>query len=202
MKLYWAILALVFGSVAASGGTLFFVASFSQDDNVVLIPFSTLGSTLVTMETTSFGSGAKGFEPVLTLYDGSGNLLLQDSTGGTAPSSCGGRAIDPFSGFCLDAVISQVLPTGSYTLALTEWDNIPSGPTLADGFPDTGTGNFTGSEFGCGAGGFFLFDCTQRTAGWAVQIQGAAVPEPATMGLSGIGILALILAAAKLRRNA
>jgi hypothetical protein len=199
--MYWVILALVCSTVTAAGGTLTSVGTFTQDDNVALIPFSTSGPTLVTMQTTSFGDGTKGFEPVLTLYDGTGNLLFQDSTGGTAPSSCGGRAIDPFSGFCLDALISQVLQTGSYTLALTEWDNIPSGPTLADGFPDTGAGNFTGKEFGCGAGGFFLFDCSQRTPAWTVQIQGT-IPEPGAMGLCGIGILALILAAARRRRNA
>lgn len=190
---------LLCNCLGASATTLFFAGTFSEDDNVALISFATNDAT-VTIQTSSFGNGVKGFEPVLTLYDGAGNLLFQDSTGGTAPGACGSRAIDPFSGFCLDASIQQFLPTGNYTLAVTEWDNIPSGPTLADGFPDTGLGNFTGTEFGCGAGGFFLFDCSQRTSVWAVQIIGT-VPEPAALSLTGIGALALFSAGWKRRRR-
>jgi len=168
--------------------------NFTADDNVVLIPFTVALNGAVTIQTSSFANGSVGFEPVLTLYDGLGNLFLQDATGGTTPGGCGLRGIDSTSGFCLDAVISALLNAGSYTLALTEWDNIPGGPTLADGFPQTGNGNFTGSEFGPGSGSFLLFNGSQRTSAWALSIDGADVPEPATFGLACAALIALTAA--------
>jgi hypothetical protein len=72
-------------------------------------------------------------------------------------------------------------------VALTEWDNVPSGPTLGDGFPQTGNGNFTGPEFIGAPGAFILFDGSQRTDHWSLQIIGAdaaKVPEPATATLT------------------
>src|SRR5262249_45969347 len=155
--------------------------TFSQDEDVVLIPFTNANLSLVTIQTTSFALG--GFEPVLTVYDSLGNFLFQDATGGVAPGSCGGRGSCSGCGGCLDALISQTFAAGDYTIALTEWDNIPNGPTLGDGFPQTGNGNFTSTEFGCGPGSFFLFDCSQRSADWALTINGQDVvtPEPGTM---------------------
>lgn len=159
-----------------------------MDDDVVLIPFSVASTSTVTIQTTSFAVG--GFEPVLALYDGSGNLLLLDSTGGTVPSNCGSRAIDPVSGFCLDAFIQGSLNPDNYTIALTEWDNIPNGPTLADGFPQTGNGNFTGPEFLGSPGSFILFDGTQRGSNWALDVNGVpSVPEPGTAALVMFGLV-------------
>ena len=137
--------ALVLPAVALAG-PITVSGNFAQDEDVVLIPFTVPTLGVVTIRTTSFADGSTGFEPVLTLYDSAGNLLLQDATGGTVPAGCGLRSIDPTSGYCLDALIQSPLNAGSYTLALTEWDNIPGGPTLADGFPQTGNGNFTGPE--------------------------------------------------------
>ena len=176
--------ALVLPAVALAG-PITVSGNFAQDEDVVLIPFTVPTLGVVTIRTTSFADGSTGFEPVLTLYDSAGNLLLQDATGGTVPAGCGLRSIDPTSGYCLDALIQSPLNAGSYTLALTEWDNIPGGPTLADGFPQTGNGNFTGPEFLGSPGSFILFDGSQRNSDWALQIDGLDVPEPATAGLAG-----------------
>lgn len=188
-------------SFSLSATTLSFSGNFSSDDDVVLIPFTVSNTGLVLIQTTSFAASL-GFEPVLTLYDASGNLFLQDATGGTTPGGCGVRSIDSSSGFCLDAVIQSILNAGNYTLALTEYDNIPGGPTLADGFPQTGNGNFTGPEFLGGPGSFILFNGDQRTSDWALTIdtpgEGSVVPEPGTLGLTGTGLFAI---AAALRRK-
>ena len=203
MKRMFFFLALaVFASAGAFADS--FSGNFAMDDDVKLIPFSVVSSSLVTMETTSFGDGSKGFEPVLTLYDGSGNLFLQDSTGGTAPGGCGARSIDPVSGFCLDAFIQALLGPGSYTLALTEADNVPNGPTLADGFPQAGNGNFTGPEFLGQPGSFILFDGSQRNSDWALQINSrglAPVPEPGTAALLLSGVIGLRFKRWKVSRN-
>jgi len=188
-------------TLAASGtlpaGTLSMNGNFVHDDDVVLVPFVISGASLVTMQTLSFADGSLGFEPVLTLFDGAGNLLFQDATGGTAPAGCGARAIDSVSTFCLDAYIQQILGPGSYTLALTESDNVPSG-TLSDGFPHTGDGDFTGVPFG--GGPFFLFNGDQRTSAWALEIDGAAVPEPGTFTLLGSILLGSTLLRLRSRR--
>jgi len=188
------LLTCAFGSAAP----LIFSGNFNFDDDVVLIPFLVPSTNTVTISTSSFGDGSGGFEPILTLFDGAGNLIAQDTTGGTLPFGCGSRAIDPISGFCLDGFIQGLLNAGNYTLALTEWDNIANGPTLADGFPQTGNGNFTGPEFLGGLGSFILFDGSQRNSNWALQITGADVPEPGTAGL----MLCAGLAMALLRRRA
>jgi PEP-CTERM motif len=190
---------LLTGSTHLIASTLSFSGNFSTDDVVVLIPFMVVNSGPVVIQTTSFAA-SDGFEPVLTLYDASGNLFLQDATGGTTPGGCGVRSIDSVSGFCLDAVIQNFLNAGAYTLALTEYDNIPGGPTLADGFPQTGNGNFTGPEFLGSDGSFILFDGEQRTSDWALNIDVsgepvAPVPEPAPLGLIGIGLMASLFAA-------
>jgi hypothetical protein len=187
-------------SVPLSAGTLTYSGHFGFDDDVVLLPLSVSGNTLVTIQTTSFASGVVGFEPVLTLFDGAGNLLLQDSTGGTQPFGCGARSTDASSGFCLDAYIQTMLGTGTYTIALSEWDNIPGG-TLSDGFPQTGNGNFTGPEFLGGPGAFILFNGSQRTDNWALQIDGVVTPEPASAMLLGIALLSLA-GTRRLRLNA
>jgi hypothetical protein len=180
-----------------------FSGNFTTDDNVVLIPFTVVTSSIVTMQTTSFGDGSGGFEPVLTLFDGAGNFLYQDATGGILPFGCGARAIDPISGSCSDAYIQAPLSPDTYTLALSEWDNIPSGPTLADGFPQSGNGNFTGTEFLCGAGGFFLSDCSQRNTNWTVEIEGSGLlgaPEPMPVALITPAILMTVVAARRRRK--
>jgi hypothetical protein len=183
---------LAFASTASlSAASLSFSGNFTADDNVVLIPFTVSSMNPVTIQTISFANGSLGFEPVLTLYDAAGNLFLQDATGGTTPGGCSGRSIDAVSGYCLDGLIQNVLNPGSYTLAITEYDNIPGGPTLADGFPQTGNGNFTGPEFAGKTGAFILFDGTQRTSAWALSIAGADAPEPAAFALAGAGLLAL-----------
>ena len=181
-------------AAASSAATLTFSGSFSADDNLVLTPVLLVSPGLVIFQTTSFADGSLGFNPVLALFDGSGNLLQVDQ-GGTVPA-CGGRSIDAASGYCLDAYIQTNLVAGNYTLALTEWDNLPNGPMLADGFSEMGNGNFTGPNALGTPGSFILFDGSQRSSQWALQLSGAGlaeVPEPASVGLVGCALLAALV---------
>src|SRR5690242_7963295 len=100
-------------SAAAQCGTFSFSGNFSQDDDITTISIALTAPGTLNVQTLSFAGGTAssgatiapgGFEPVLSLFDASGALLALDSVGGTAPSACGGRGIDPGSGFCLDAL--------------------------------------------------------------------------------------------------
>jgi hypothetical protein len=80
---------------------------------------------------------------------------------------------------------------GSYQVVVTEQDNTPNGPTLADGFALDGAGNFTGGPFIDDGGNqrtsFFDF-----TVGQVNSAQSADVPEPSPALLLAIA-LALFL---------
>ena len=176
--------------------------TFTFDSDTLLLPLSVITPGQVTIFTTSFGDGSGGFEPVLTLFDGSGNLYLQDATGGTT-GNCGSRAVDNISGFCLDAFIQANLAAGSYTVALSESDNIPGG-ALADGFPQPSGTNFTGPEFLGAPGSFILFNGAQRNNNWALEIDttgtAAIAPEPGTFPILA-SVFASALFAMRLRRQ-
>jgi uncharacterized protein (TIGR03382 family) len=183
-----------------------FSGVFTQDDNILVIPFRLDSTTAVVLRTWSFAGGvnansqtipAGGFAPVLSLFDETGSLLASDHNGGTG--ACGPRAEDPASHFCWDAYLDPTLTAGNYTLTLTEDDNIAAGATLADGFTEEGNGNFTGPLF-LGPGGtglsFILADGSARTAQWAVDLEGVSaayvVPEPAPALLAFAGLLWLL----------
>ncbi len=174
---------------------LSFAGNFSSDDQILTIPFVLGAPGTVTLDTTSFASG--GFEPVLSLFEGTGaqTLIGQDTIGGTAPGGCGGRGIDGGSGYCLDALLEQSLNAGTYLLALTESDSIANGPGFLDGFSQQGQGNFTGPEFTGSAGSFLLFDGTQRSSAYLVNLTGdnlsSPTPEPFSAGLIAVGFAAV-----------
>ncbi len=94
-----------------------------------------------------------------------------------------------------------MLAAGSYTVALTQYDNTVLGPNLSDGFSRAGQGNFT-SAFGCTNGSFCdtsdIDPFNNRTNAWALDIlqvehaQLQDVPEPATLALCGAGFLMLV----------
>jgi hypothetical protein len=176
-----------------------YTGNFSGDGDIFTAGFVLAAPGSVTLRTWSFAGGtnaagsvipAGGFAPVVSLFDAAGNLLQFDD-GGVAPVGCGARAIDPASGFCLDGFIQGVLGPGSYTVILTEWDNTPNGPTLADGFLEDGNGDFTGGPFFLNAGAGF-----QRTSAWALDVSGIAAPEPSPAILTVLALLGFALAAA------
>jgi hypothetical protein len=177
------------GMVAAGdASSISYGGNFTQDDNLVTLDFELNSAAAVTLRTWSFAGGtnafgaiipAGGFAPVLSVFDEEGmeDLLALDRDGGAGP--CGPRGADPGSGFCWDAYLNVSLAAGSYVLALTEDDNTPNGPTFADGFFQSGQGNFSASEFGGPPGSqFILADGSQRTSFWAVDLIGVTIPPP------------------------
>jgi hypothetical protein len=159
--------------------------NLNSDDDVLKLPFHVYTPQWVEMRTTSYAQG--GFDPILALFDGAGNLLLQNDNGvGPPPFSCD-VSTDPNTGFAFDACLSLHLDPGDYTVALAQYDNFANGPTLADGFFEEGYPNFTYDYLG--------FNCSNqqfcgnldenRSSGYGLIVR---VPEPASLALIGFGM--------------
>jgi hypothetical protein len=182
----------------ASANTVNFSGTFSQDDNVEFFSLVLNSPGSVVIKTLSFAS-SDGFVPVLSLFDGIGSEITANI--GSANPCNGNTMQDPISNLCWDAYLATPLNAGSYTLALTEDNNTAAGPTLGDGFSQTGQGNFTGPTFLGSPGQFIAVDGSQRSWYWALEITGfdsavqtpiEAAPEPKLLALALISFLIMI----------
>ena len=189
-----------------SADTFYFSGVFQHDDDMRQFQFTIASASTITLQTWSYGGPLDpltsdplfgGFAPVLTVFDSLGNLAGGPDTGGVNGGSppCATRGIDPVTNFCLDALIQEPLGPGTYSLVLTEYDNLPSGTNFADGFDRTGQGDFTGSAFGPGSGQFYDLNGNARTGRYVLTIDGVntaqqvgAVPESSTLLLTVFGL--------------
>jgi hypothetical protein len=97
--------------------------------------------------------------------------------------------VDSATGLGSDAAFSLALGGGTYTLALTQYDNFALGD-LSAGFSRAGSGNFTPSLSGtCTATAFCDSVGAARTGHWAVNV--TAIPEPSTVALMLGGLAAM-----------
>ena len=158
-----------------------FVGTLGNDDEVLFFNFDVGADSLVTLRTYSYAGGTNaagqviargGFDPILSLYNGSGVRIAQNDDGGASvPADINGVHFDTF--------LQSNLAAGSYTVAVSQFANF--GPTnLSDPFPGTNHVNFDGRD------AHWAFDVLN--VGSAVQ--SGAVPEPATWGLmiTGFGL--------------
>ena len=81
-------------------------------------------------------------------------------------------AADRVTTWCWDAFIAMPLPKGTYQLVLTESENTPLGPYLADPFVYDGAGNFTAAPGITAPAGFWDFSPNRRNNSYAVDISG------------------------------
>ncbi len=179
----------------ARAGGVSYTGTFNFDNDVQLLPFTIATTSDVTIETWSYAGGtnyagqvipAGGFDPIVSLFDPSGTLIGYNDDGA-------GVATDPTTGNAYDSLLHMGgLAPGTYTVALTQFDNFANGPTLGDGFSEGSNTNFTLAFAPPGAVGYF-WDVTgnERTGNWAVDIVTAiSVPEPSSLLLGGIGLTA------------
>jgi hypothetical protein len=197
---------------AASATNLSFTGTFLQDDQLEVFLF-TAPTNSFTAETWSYAGGtnanlqpipAGGFAPVLSLFDDTGVLVATVEANGTTA--------DPVTGFMWDSVMTVgTLNSGeSYTLVLSEFDNLP-GATYSAGFSQSGQGNFTPAEFGCGGTAPFCDPgVDQRNGTWAVDIDGVGTasdvtpgvaPEPGSMLPLSAGLATLALLRRRRKRD-
>jgi len=187
-----AVLALAAPLTAAS---LSYTGNFTEDDNQATFSFSVPSQEIVTMRTWSYGGGtnnagvsiaAGGFDPVLTLFDNSGNWQGANNDG------TGLVEADPVTGNAFDSLLSVNVAAGLYELVLTESDNTAIDEFISDGFTQDGQGNFTCPEFLSMDGAFCDATPAFRDGQYAVDISYAdsasETPEP------GTGLLALFAA--------
>jgi PEP-CTERM motif len=188
----------IFGNLTAltpaRAGGMSYTGTFSVDNDVELISFALSTTSDVTIETWSYAGGtnfvgdvipAGGFDTIVTLFDPSGNFINYNDDGS-------GVATDPVTGAAFDSLLQMsALAPGTYTVALTQFDNFANGPTLGDGFSESGNPNFTLNFAPSGSSGFF-WDVTEneRTGNWALDIiTSNTVPEPSALLLGGLGLI-------------
>ncbi|HTA41847.1 MAG TPA: DVUA0089 family protein [Bryobacteraceae bacterium] len=217
---------LLFLAQNALAGDFSFTGTFNFDTDVQFFTFNLATDTPdVLLRTWSYAGGtnasgsvipAGGFQPVIDIFDSSGNLL---NPGTSIP--CGGAtAMDPTTGECGDAYYPTTLSfpggqwaAGTYTVALTEDANAAVGPTLSDGFfgqavlgvtppgnwtCQSGSPGFQGNPPTVPVGNPFCdeFDPgVQRTGDWALDIlnvtsasEAPVSPEPAGVLLMAFGL--------------
>ncbi len=173
--------------------------SITQDDQISFFTLTVPTASTVSVTSIGYAGGlaagggtvaAGGFDSMLFLYSSLGVLVAQSDDGIGVPT-------DPATGLAADAAFSLLLPAGSYTLALTQYDNFALG-NLAAGFAEAGQGNFTPAlSGGCNATQFCDWSGAARTGNWALNVNISAVPEPAGTAL----LLAGLAAVALLRRR-
>ena len=198
----------VLAAVPGLAANFSFTGNFGMDDDLATFTFQLNAPSTVTLVTLGYAGGTNsagqtilpgGFDPFISIFQGLGptsTLFNVNNDGG-----CGSVGQDGVTNACFDAFLQLVtLPSGDYTVVLTQSDNSPFGPTLGDGFSQSGNGNFTGPTFLGVPGSFIDATGAQRTSAWALDIRGvdslgnsAGVPEPASMVLFGSGCLALFV---------
>lgn len=173
-----------------------FSGGFSQDNVVQRFDFSVNSPGNISIFTSSWLGG--GFDPILTLWDSSGNQLFEQDDGGLGGTQASNGVVYQYGEF--DSFLNVNLFAGNYIATLTQYDNFSASTALADGFLRDGDPLFT-AAFGCSNGRFCegsLVDSNNnpvepnRTAAWDIHFvnvasaQIATVAEPSTLLLLAI----------------
>src|SRR5579872_2104912 len=119
-----------------------FTGMFTSDDDVQQFNFAVGAPSTVTLRTYSYAGGTNsagtviprgGFDPILALFDSSGNLVNQNDDGG-----CGLVPADAGTGMCWDTYLQSPLAPGNYSVTVMEYNSFANGPNIANGFLEQG----------------------------------------------------------------
>ncbi len=180
--------AAVFTFTSADPG----LSPFVNDNDVRLLSF-TVTDPFAELNISTFGYGELGgFDPTLALFTDTGDaatdalLAYSDS--------------EDFDAGLYDDVLTVIVPSGNYMLALTQYDNLANGPdNRAQGFLYDGVDNFnfTNPAFPGPGGAFNDFDGNVRNGQFGVSVVTVAVPEAPSALLVLPGLIALVGVAAR-----
>jgi hypothetical protein len=179
-----------------------FKGSFLRDNDVLRFDFSVGLPSLVTIFSSSWVNG--GFDPILAIWDSSGNQIEEQDDGGIVGSKFSNSVLYNYGEF--DSFLDISLDAGDYIATLTQYDNFSVSTALADGFLRDADPMFT-AVFGCSNGSFCagtLEDSQgnpvepNRTSAWELHFLNVAnaslnnVPEPSSILLVGLAVFTLI----------
>jgi hypothetical protein len=189
------LLALCAAVSSVSATNLSFTGQFTYDNDVQLFNFTVSELSTVGLRTWSYAGGVNaagqtiargGFDPIISLFNSAGELIAEQEDGG-----CNKVAADAVTRQCWDNNLSIRLAAGSYTASIQQYNNFATSTNLADGF------YYQDAQYRNFRNGFVDEADVKRNGSWALDILNVAapvaqtpgeVPEPASLGLIGLGL--------------